>query len=240
MSHKKNSKRQQQIQKLELDNKGKKLGPDKAIELIKSMPVTKFDQTVELSVKLGIDTKQADQQVRSNLNLPAGTGKKVRVAVIAQGDNAKAAKEAGADLVGAEELVKEIEKGIIEFDKLLASPDMMKEMGKLGRVLGPKGLMPNPKDGTVTNEIGQAVKSIKLGQQVSFRAEKDGAIVQFAIGKLSFSEADLMSNLKAAIETLQRIKPSGAKGLYFQSAYVSSTMGGSVQIDPTRVLAVAA
>lgn len=240
MSHKKNSKRQQQITKLLSEHKNKKVAPDKAIELIKSMPEAKFDQTVELAVKLGIDTKQADQQVRSSLNLPAGTGKKVRVAVIAQGDNAKAAKESGADLVGSDDLIKEIEKGVIEFDKLLASPDMMRELGKLGRVLGPKGLMPNPKDGTVTNEIGQAVKSIKLGQQVSFRAEKDGAIVQLPIGKVSFAEADLLTNLKVAIETLQRIKPSGAKGLYFQSAYVSTTIGGSIQIDPTRVLATAA
>jgi len=240
MSHKKNSKRQQKIKEVLGEFANKKVPADKAISLLKQMPVAKFDQTVELSVKLGIDTKQADQQVRSTVSLPAGTGKKVRVAVITQGDNAKAAQEAGADKVGAQDLVKEIENGVIEFDKLLASPDMMKDLGKLGRILGPKGLMPNPKDGTVTNEIGQAVKSIKLGQQVSFRAEKDGAIVQFPIGKVSFKEADLLTNLKAAIETLQKVKPSTSKGVYFISAYISTTMGGAIQVDPGKILSAAA
>jgi large subunit ribosomal protein L1 len=239
MSHRKNSKRQQKIKELLGEDANKKLSGDKAIELLKKFPATKFDQTVEVAFKLGIDTKQADQQVRSTVSLPAGTGKKIRVAVITQGDNAKAATEAGADKVGAQELIKEIEDGIIEFDKLLASPDMMREMGKLGRVLGPKGLMPNPKDGTVTNDIGPTVKSIKLGQQVSFRAEKDGAIVQFPIGKLSFTDADLLSNLKAAVDTIQRVKPTGAKGIYLISAYVTSTMGGSVQLDPSKVATAA-
>jgi large subunit ribosomal protein L1 len=239
MSTNKNSKRKQKIKELLVDSKGKKNPADKALKLIKSLPPAKFDQTIELAVKLGIDTKQADQQLRSTVTLPAGTGKKTRVAVIAQGDQAKAALEAGADKVGALEFIKEIEEGFLEFDKLLATPDMMKEMGKLGRVLGPKGLMPNPKDGTVTNEIGTTVKSIKLGQQVSFRAEKEGSVVQIPIGKFSFSEEDLLSNLKAAIDTLQKAKPSGAKGIYFISAYVSSTMGGSVQIDPGKILAAA-
>ena len=238
MSHRKNSKRKQKITELLAPYASKKIAGDKAIELLKSMPEIKFDQTVEIAVKLGIDTKQADQQVRSTVSLPAGTGKKVRVAVIAQGDNAKAAIEAGADKVGAQDFIKEIEDGFLEFDKLLASPDMMRDLGKLGRVLGPKGLMPNPKDGTVTNDIGPAVKSIKLGQQVSFRAEKDGAIVQFPIGKLSFAPADLLTNLKASLDTIQKVKPSGAKGIYVISVYVSSTMGGSVQIDPTRLVTV--
>ena len=238
MSHKKNSKRQQKIKELTLEWANKKVPIDKAFELIKSAMTTKFDQSVELSVQLGIDTKQADQQVRSTVSLPAGTGKKVRVAVITQGDNAKAAKQSGADLVGDQDLIKEIEAGNINFDKLLASPDMMKEMSKLGRILGPKGLMPNPKDGTVTNEIGEAVKNIKMGTQVSFRAENDGAIVQIPLGKLSFTLEQLSSNLKAAIETLQKIKPSAAKGVYFVSVYLSSTMGPSFQIDPTKALAI--
>ncbi|MDJ0626454.1 MAG: 50S ribosomal protein L1 [Candidatus Caenarcaniphilales bacterium] len=240
MSHKKNSKRQQKIKDILKEYKNKKVQADKAIELLKSFPATKFDQTVELAVKLGIDTKQADQQVRSSLNLPAGTGKKIKVAVVTQGDNAKAAEQAGADRVGAEDLIKDIEKGNIDFDKLLASPDMMREMGKLGRILGPKGLMPNPKDGTVTNDIGTAVQSIKLGQQVSFRAEKDGAIVQFPIGRVSFPEADLMKNLKASIDTLQKLKPSKSKGVYFLSAHITCTMGGSVEVDPNRVMALVA
>ena len=238
MSHRKNSKRKQKIKELLAPYASNKIAGDKAIELLKSMPEIKFDQTVEIAVKLGIDTKQADQQVRSTVSLPAGTGKKVRVAVIAQGDNAKAAKQSGADLVGDQDLIKEIEAGNINFDKLLASPDMMKEMSKLGRILGPKGLMPNPKDGTVTNEIGEAVKNIKMGTQVSFRAEKDGAIVQIPLGKLSFTLEQLSSNLKAAIETLQKIKPSAAKGVYFVSVYLSSTMGPSFQIDPTKALAI--
>jgi large subunit ribosomal protein L1 len=237
MSHKKNSKRQQKIKEVIGENANKKVAADKAVELLKQMPSTKFDQTIELSIKLGIDTKQADQQVRSTVTLPAGTGKKTRVAVIAQGDNAKAAIEAGADKVGAQEFIKEIEDGFLEFDKLLASPDMMREMGKLGRVLGPKGLMPNPKDGTVTNDMGPTVKSIKLGQQVSFRAEKDGAIVQFPIGKLSFSNEDILANIKAGIDTIHKVKPSGAKGIYLISAYVSSTMGGAIQIDTAKIAA---
>jgi large subunit ribosomal protein L1 len=239
MSHKKNSKRQQQIKEALKDFVSKKVSADQAIKLLKSLPQTKFDQSVEVSFRLGIDTKQADQQVRSTVNLPAGTGKKVKVAVVAQGDLAKAAQEAGADIVGSQDLLKQIEDGNIDFDKLLATPDMMKDLGKLGRVLGPKGLMPNPKDGTVTTEIASTVKSIKLGQQVNFRAEKDGAVVQIPIGKISFSDADLLSNLKAAIETLNRIKPTAAKGIYFISAYVSSTMGGSLQIDPLKTLSAA-
>ncbi len=234
MSHNKNSKKKQANLKLLQGTEGKKLTVDKALELLKSAQKATFDETVELSVKLGIDTKQADQQVRSTVNLPAGTGKKVTVAVIAQGDQAKAATEAGADKVGAQDFIKEIEAGQIDFDKLLATPDMMKEMGKLGRILGPKGLMPNPKDGTVTANIFEAVRSIKLGQQVSFRAEKDGAVVQLPVGKASFSNADLEKNIREAVSTLQRIKPSGAKGVYFVSVYISTTMGPAIQLDPAK------
>ncbi|HEY9885758.1 MAG TPA: 50S ribosomal protein L1 [Vampirovibrionales bacterium] len=239
MSNTKNSKKNKQIAEILKDVQNKKVTAEQAIELLKSMPKAKFDESVEVAIKLGIDTKQADQQIRSSLKLPAGTGKKTIVAVVTQGDNAKAALEAGADKVGAEDLVKEIEKGIMDFDKLIASPDMMKDLGKLGRVLGPKGLMPNPKDGTVTNNIGEAVKSIKLGQQVGIRAEKDGAVIHLPIGKVSFSNEDLLSNLKAVIDTLQKIKPASSKGVYFQSAFVTTTMGGSVQIDPTKVFAAA-
>ncbi|MDX1918883.1 MAG: 50S ribosomal protein L1 [Candidatus Caenarcaniphilales bacterium] len=237
MTQAKSSKRQKKYQEILDEYINKKVSVDLAIELLKKMPPAKFDQTVELAVKLGIDMKQADQQVRSTVTLPAGTGKKTRVAVVAQGDSAKEALEAGADKVGAQEFIKELEAGQIDFDKLLATPDMMKEMGKLGRVLGPKGLMPNPKDGTVTAQIGSAVKSLKLGQLVSIRAEKEGSIVQLPIGKLSFKNEDLKANLKEAISTLQRIKPTAAKGVYFISAYVSSTMGPSIQIDPTKALA---
>ena len=187
------------------------------------------DQTVELSVQLGIDTKANDQQVRASVALPSGTGKAVRVCVVTKGEKVKEAKEAGAVEAGTEELVKKMEEGWMDFDVLVASPDAMPLLGKLGRVLGPRGLMPNPKDGTVTPDVAKAVRELQAGK-VSFRAEKTGAVVHMPIGKSSFSDEDLMKNLAAAIGEINKQKPSSAKGTYMKSAFVSTTQGPSVEI----------
>jgi len=194
------------------------------------------EQTIELSVQLGIDTKANDQQVRASVSLPAGTGKAVRVCVVTKGEKVKEAKEAGAVDAGTEELVKKIEEGWMEFDVLVASPDAMPLLGKLGRVLGPRGLMPNPKDGTVTPDVAKAVRELQAGK-VSFRAEKTGAVVHMPIGKSSFSDEDLMKNLNAAIQEIQKNKPSASKGTYLKSAFISSTQGPSVEILADTVVA---
>ena len=187
------------------------------------------DQTVELSCQLGIDTKANDQQVRASVALPAGTGKTVRVCVVTKGEKVKEAKDAGAVEAGTEELVKKMEEGWMDFDVLVASPDAMPLLGKLGRVLGPRGLMPNPKDGTVTPDVAKAVKELQAGK-VSFRAEKTGAVVHMPIGKSSFSDEDLMKNLSAAIAEINKQKPSSSKGTYMKSAFISTTQGPSVEI----------
>ena len=206
---------------------------DDAIGLIKSLATSKFDETVEVAIGLGVDPRHADQMVRGVVNLPKGTGKDVRVAVFAKGDKAEEAKKAGAEIVGAEDLMEAIQGGQSDFDRVIATPDMMGLVGRLGKVLGPKGLMPNPKLGTVTPNVGQAVKDAKSGQ-VEFRVEKAG-IIHAGIGKASFPEADLKANFDAFVDAIVKAKPSGAKGKYLKKVAMSSSMGPGVRIDLTEV-----
>ena len=202
---------------------------DEAIALIKSNATAKFDETVEIALNLGVDPRHADQMVRGVVNLPKGSGKDVRVAVFAKGAKADEAKAAGADVVGAEDLMEAVQGGTIDFDRVIATPDMMGVVGRLGKVLGPKGLMPNPKLGTVTMDVTKAVTDAKSGQ-VEFRVEKAG-IVQAGIGKASFSESDLKANFTAFMDAIVKAKPSGAKGKFVHKISVSSTMGPGVKID---------
>ncbi|MBI3496456.1 MAG: 50S ribosomal protein L1 [Proteobacteria bacterium] len=206
--------------------------PD-AVKLVKTRATAKFDETIELTMTLGVDTRHADQTVRGVVALPSGTGKKVRVAVFAKGDRAKDAQAAGADVVGAEDLAEKVLAGNIEFDRVIAAPDMMAVVGKLGKVLGPRGLMPNPKLGTVTPNVAQAVKDAK-GGQVQFRADKTGN-VNAGVGKASFSEQALAANVTAFIEAINRARPSGAKGIYIKKATLSSTMGPGVKLDVSGI-----
>ena len=203
--------------------------PSDAIGKVKAMASAKFDETVELAVRLGLDPRKADQAVRGTVALPAGTGKTVRVAVFAAGEAAQAAREAGADIVGTDDLAAEIEKGKMDFDIAIATPDLMPMVGKLGRALGPRGLMPNPKTGTVTNDVGRAVTEFK-GGKVEYRTDRYGN-VQVPIGKVSFDPADLERNFAAVMEELQRARPSSAKGRYVKKISVSSTMGPGVKVD---------
>ena len=205
------------------------LEPMKAVEVAKDTSVTKFDATVEVHVRLGIDVRHADQQLRSAVTLPRGTGKHVRVAVFAAGEKEREAKDAGADIVGGDDLVKRVSEGFTEFDVAIATPDMMSKVGPLGRILGPRGLMPNPKSGTVTFDVGRAVKEVK-GGRIEFRADKFG-IVHAPIGKASFEAKALHENFAALIEALVKNKPSAAKGQYLRTIYLSSTMGPSVPVD---------
>ncbi len=200
-----------------------------AMKLMKQAATAKFDESVDVAVNLGIDAKKSDQTVRGSVVLPAGTGKKVRVAVFAQGEKASAAKAAGADIVGMEDLAEQIKAGKIEFDVLIASPDTMRIVGQLGQILGPRGLMPNPKVGTVTPDVATAVKNAKAGQ-VQYRADKAG-IVQCTIGLASFAPEALCENLKALLEALNRAKPATSKGIYLQKLSVSSTMGPGIRVD---------
>ncbi len=202
---------------------------DEAVRLIKERAVAKFDETVEIAMNLGVDPRHADQNVRDVVSLPNGTGKSVRVAVFAKGAKAEEAEAAGADLVGAEDLAEKITGGTIDFDRCIATPDMMPVVGKLGKILGPRGLMPNPKLGTVTNDVGEAVKAAK-GGQVQFRAEKAG-LVHAGVGKASFSDEALVANVLAFVEAVNRVKPSGAKGTYVKKVSISSTMGPSIKVD---------
>jgi large subunit ribosomal protein L1 len=206
---------------------------DEALPLVQRVKFAKFDETVALSIRLGVDPKHADQMVRGTVVLPHGLGKSKRVLVIAGADKQKEAEEAGADVVGGEELVEKISGGWLEFDAVVATPDMMRVVGKLGKVLGPRGLMPNPKTGTVTPEVGRAVKEIKAGK-VEFRVDKTG-IVHAPVGKTSFPPQNLIDNAAALIDSIVRAKPSAAKGKYLRSITVSSTMGPGVRIDETRV-----
>jgi large subunit ribosomal protein L1 len=206
---------------------------DEAIALAKQNATAKFDETIELAMNLGVDPRHADQMVRGVVTLPAGTGKTVRVAVFARGGKAEEATAAGADVVGAEDLMETIQGGTIDFDRVIATPDMMGIVGRLGKVLGPKGLMPNPKLGTVTPNVTEAVKAAK-GGQVEFRVEKAG-IIHTGIGKASFSNEDLRRNFDAFVEAIVRAKPTGAKGKYVKKIAVSSTMGPGVKVDAAEV-----
>ena len=210
-------------------------GVDEALKLVKSNATAKFDETIEVALNLGVDPRHADQMVRGVVTLPAGTGKDVRVAVFAKGNKAEEATAAGADIVGAEDLMETIQGGTIDFDRVIATPDMMGIVGRLGKVLGPKGLMPNPKLGTVTPNVAEAVKAAK-GGQVEFRVEKAG-IIHSGIGKASFSEADLRKNFDAFVDAIVKAKPTGAKGKYVKKVALSSTMGPGVKIDAAEVAA---
>jgi large subunit ribosomal protein L1 len=207
--------------------------PGEALHMLKEFPDAKFDETVELAFALGIDPRKADQMVRGTVSLPHGTGKSVRVAAFAVGDKAREAREAGADVVGGEELVEEIQKGNIDFEAAVATPDMMPAVGKAGRVLGPRGLMPNPKAGTVTPDIGKAVRDIKAGK-LEYRVDRQGN-VHLIIGKKSFDEKALVENYLAVVDELLRAKPSTAKGKYVKTLTVSTTMGPGLRIDPARM-----
>lgn len=207
--------------------------PLEAVRLVKSLPAARFDETVEVHFRLGVDPRKADQMIRNTLMLPHGTGKEMRVAVFAEGEKDKEARDAGADVVGGEDLAKKIEDGWYEFDVCIATPDMMRVVGKLGRALGPRGLMPNPKAGTVTFDIGKAVADAKAGK-VEFRTDRTG-IVHLAIGKLSFSEQQLVENYGAVMDELMRAKPASAKGRYMKAIVMTSTMGPGVHVDSTVV-----
>ncbi|HOJ62461.1 MAG TPA: 50S ribosomal protein L1 [bacterium] len=210
---------------------------EEAVKMIKSIATAKFDETVELIANLGIDPKKADQQVRGTVSLPNGTGKSVRVAVFAEGEQATAAKEAGAEVVGSDDLVQKITEGFLDFDVVIAAPDMMRHVGKLGKILGPRGLMPNPKTGTVTNEIAKTVKEFKAGK-IEFRADKAGGI-HVPVGKASFTDYQLLGNIQTVIAALLRAKPATAKGTYMKSVYLSTTMGPSIRLDPNSLRDVA-
>jgi large subunit ribosomal protein L1 len=205
-----------------------------AVQLVRNNAKAKFDETVEVALNLGVDPRHADQMVRGTVNLPHGTGKTVRVAVFARGDKAEEAEAAGADLVGAEDLAEKIQAGQIDFDRCIATPDMMPLVGRLGRILGPRGLMPNPKLGTVTPNVREAVEAAK-GGQVQFKVEKAG-IVHAGVGKASFPADQLVANVKAFVDAINRAKPSGAKGTYLKRANLSSTMGPGVKVDIPSLL----
>jgi large subunit ribosomal protein L1 len=205
-----------------------------AVKLVKARAKAKFDETIEVAMNLGVDPRHADQMVRGVCNLPNGSGRTVRVAVFARGGKADEARAAGADVVGAEDLVERVTGGTIDFDRCIATPDMMPLVGRLGKVLGPRGLMPNPKVGTVTMDVAGAVKAAK-GGAVEFRVEKAG-IIHAGIGKVSFEEGKLVENIKAFADAVARAKPTGAKGTYIQKVAISSTMGPGVKVDPASVL----
>jgi large subunit ribosomal protein L1 len=214
-------------------NRDKLYTLEEAVKLVKDAAKAKFDETIEVALNLGVDPRHADQMVRGVCQLPNGSGRKLRVAVFAKGAKAEEAKKAGADIVGAEDLVEQVQKGVIEFDRCIATPDMMPLVGRLGKVLGPRGLMPNPKVGTVTMDVAQAVAGAK-GGSVEFRVEKAG-IVQAGVGKASFTESALVENIRALVDAVMKAKPSGAKGTFLKRLAVTSTMGPGVKIEPTSV-----
>jgi len=231
---KKISKRYQEL--LNKVEKDKEYSSTDAIALVKDLKSAKFDETVEISLKLNVDPRHADQMIRGSVVLPAGTGKTVRVAVVTKGAKVDEAKEAGADLAGGAEIIEDIQAGKIDFDVLIASPDMMGMVGKVGRVLGPKGLMPNPKTGTVTMDVAQAVKNAK-GGQVNFRVDKHGNI-HAGIGKASFSIEDITSNFETFVKTINKHKPAAAKGRYIKHAALSLTMSPGITLDPQELLEI--
>ncbi|MCH7477497.1 MAG: 50S ribosomal protein L1 [SAR324 cluster bacterium] len=203
-----------------------------AIELVKKNGTAKFDEGVDLAIRLGVDPRKADQMIRGSCELPHGTGKAVRVLVIAKGEKLSEAKDAGADHYGGEELLEKIREGWLEFDRMVATPDMMAQVGKVGKILGPRGLMPNPKVGTVTFDVGKVVTTIKAGQ-VEFRVDKSG-ILHVPVGRVSFDENKLRENIRALLETVKRMKPSSSKGVYLRGVTLTSTMGPGVSVDPAE------
>ena len=207
--------------------------PLQAAKLIKELDTAKFDETVEAHFRLGVDTRKADQNIRGSISLPHGTGKTIRVAVFAEGEKAREAEAAGADIIGSDELVAQIQKGEINFDAAIATPNMMAKVGRIGKILGPRGLMPNPKLGTVTMDVTKAIKDIK-GGKVDFRVDKNGNL-SFLIGKLSFTEQALDENFKAVADEIKRLKPSTVKGRYVTKATITSTMNPGVPVDPTVI-----
>jgi large subunit ribosomal protein L1 len=217
-----------------IDNK-KSYTLDEAVKLVKERATAKFDETIEVAIALGVDPRHADQMVRGVCALPNGSGRSVRVAVFAKGDKAEQAKKAGADIVGAEDLAEIVQSGKIDFDRCIATPDMMPLVGRLGKVLGPRGLMPNPKVGTVTPDVAEAVKAAK-GGAIEFRVEKAG-IVQAGVGKASFTEAQIAGNIRALIDAVQKAKPTGSKGTYIKKIAISSTMGPGLKVEPQSVTA---
>jgi len=221
-------------EKAKMVEPGKKYQPVDAVSLAKQTSITKFDGTMNLSIKLGIDPKRSDQSVRGTVTLPGGSGKKVRVIVIAKGEKIKEAESAGADHVGAEDLIEKISKGWTDFDIAIATPDIMAAVGKLGKVLGQKGLMPNPKTGTVTFDVGRAVSEFKAGK-VEYKTDKTG-VVHVPIGKASFKDDKLNSNLTAVVEAVNRAKPSSVKGVFIKSVALSSTMGPAVKVDVSKLV----
>lgn len=228
---KKRSKRYQQA--IELYDRQKLYNPREAVEIISKMPTSRFDDTVEVAFRLGVDPRKADQMIRGTVSLPHGTGKEMRVLVIAQGDKARDAEAAGADVVGGAELLEKIQGGWFEFDAMVATPDMMSQVGKLGKLLGPRGLMPNPKAGTVTFEVDKAVSDIK-GGKVEYRVDRQGN-VHLILGKASFDGQRLLENYVTVLEEIVRAKPAAAKGRYIKSITISTTMGPGVKIDPLVV-----
>jgi large subunit ribosomal protein L1 len=216
----------------ELVDRDRLYSPVEAVSILKSLPPARFDETVELNIRLGVDPRKADQMVRGALSLPKGTGKTVRVAVFAKGEAATAARAAGADVVGDEDLAEKIQGGFLEFDAAVATPEMMPVVGKLGRVLGPRGLMPNPKSGTVTDDPAKAVADLK-GGLVEYRTDRHGNL-HLIIGKRSFDDADLLANYAAVIDEVIRAKPAAAKGRYIKSITLSTTMGPGIRIDPAK------
>ena len=214
-------------------NRDDQYSPTEALTLVKSMASAKFDETVEIAIRLGVDPRKAEQAVRGTVALPSGTGKNLRIAVFAAGDAAEEARQAGADLVGADDLAAEIEKGNFDFDLAIATPDMMPLVGRLGRVLGPRGLMPNPKTGTVTQDVGRAVGEFK-GGKVEYRTDRYGN-VHVQLGKVSFPIEAIEANFRAVIDEIQRAKPAAAKGKYLKKISVSSTMGPGVKVDTNRL-----
>ena len=223
----KRSKRMREIDKMVDPNKAYKL--EEAIAILKKVPAVKFDQSVNMALKVGVDPKKSDQQVRGTVSLPHGTGQKIVLVVIAKGDKAKEALDAGADYVGADDILEKIKGGWVDFSALISTPDMMRELGKLGKVLGPRGLMPTPKAGTVTVDIAKAVIEVKAGK-IEFKVDKTGNI-NSAVGKVSFKQESLLENLQVLINAINRAKPSSSKGVYLRSMYISTTMGPGLKID---------